>query len=67
MSGCAVGHALIAVGSKQPEVVLADMVSGAFTHTLDGHTWVHAQGHARVRPVCFSCSWAVVGESRRMP
>lgn len=40
MSGCAASHALIAVGSKKSELVLADIVSGAFTHTLDGHTWV---------------------------
>eukprot|EP00879_Flechtneria_rotunda_P012726 GHRR01013289.1.p1 GENE.GHRR01013289.1~~GHRR01013289.1.p1 ORF type:complete len:287 (+),score=75.38 GHRR01013289.1:746-1606(+) len=42
MSSCASSHALIAVGTNEPGVVLADIVSGAFTHTLTGHrsaTW----------------------------
>ncbi|WIA19361.1 hypothetical protein OEZ85_003989 [Tetradesmus obliquus] len=41
MSSCG-SHALIAVGTKKPGVVLADVASGAFTHTLSGHltgTW----------------------------
>lgn len=37
MPSCASGSALIAVGTKQPGVMLADIVSGAFTHTLTGH------------------------------
>jgi hypothetical protein len=37
MSGCG-SHALIAVGTKKPGVVLADVASGAFTHTLTGHS-----------------------------
>lgn len=36
MSSCG-SHALIAVGTKKPGVVLADVASGAFTHTLSGH------------------------------
>lgn len=39
MSGCAGSHVLIAVGSKKSELVLADIASGALTHTLDGHRW----------------------------
>lgn len=39
MSSCAASHALIAVGDKQQGLVLADIASGAFTHTLDGHRW----------------------------
>jgi DNA excision repair protein ERCC-8 len=37
MSSVATSHALIAVGSKSPGLRLADVVSGAFTHTLAGH------------------------------
>lgn len=40
MSNCATSHALIAVGDKQQGLVLADIASGAFTHTLDGHRFV---------------------------
>jgi hypothetical protein len=39
MSSCASSHALIAVGDKQQGLVLADIASGAFTHTLDGHRY----------------------------
>lgn len=42
MSSCASSHALIAVGNKQQGLVLADIASGAFTHTLDGHRSVRA-------------------------
>lgn len=41
MSNCATSHALIAVGDKQQGLVLADIASGAFTHTLDGHRCVN--------------------------
>ncbi|KAF8058843.1 ATCSA-1 [Scenedesmus sp. PABB004] len=37
MSAVASAHALVAVGTKKPGVMLADVVSGAFVHTLDGH------------------------------
>jgi hypothetical protein len=42
MSNYATSHALIAVGDKQQGLVLADIASGAFTHTLDGHRCVHS-------------------------
>ncbi|GAB4816816.1 hypothetical protein N2152v2_003862 [Parachlorella kessleri] len=37
MSPCATTHCLVAVGQAKPQVMLCDVTSGGFTHTLSGH------------------------------